>query len=200
MMAKPAIMLPLMALLTATSAFEWLTPAASVQPPPSQAPAQARLAAPVAPARHSSQYLSTILARPLFAQDRRPQLQHHIGEAAASQGLPRLAGIVIAAFRRRAIFEDDGEPIVRTAGGQVVGYTIVAIDFRRVLVRGPSGEQTIDVAFDEGRTVPRPFIYHMAPPQSGVPDRLNAQPPPSNPLPRPPNLQALIARQRQGQQ
>jgi hypothetical protein len=176
MISNPRIGLPLAGLLIAILSFEWRTPLpAATAAVLREARAGGAIAAGT-PARQRAtlgRYVSAISARPLFAPDRRPKPQPRTDRAFMSPSLPRLAGIVIAASQLRAIFEADGKPIVRSAGGDLDGYRIVAIEARIVTVRGPFGEQTADVSFDENRAVPQPFVYRMARSRPSILDQLN---------------------------
>jgi general secretion pathway protein N len=202
MISNPRIGLSLLGLVMCILALEWFAPLPAAPMPAAEAHALAITQFTPARRRRGTlgHYVASISARPLFAPDRRPVPQQHSGRTGMSQGLPRLAGIVIAASRRRAIFEDDGKAIVRGAGGDLDGYRIVAINALGVTLRGPAGQHTVSVSFDENRTVPPPFIYRMAPSRPSILDQLNTQAPPSFPVPRPPDLRSMLARQRQAQQ
>jgi hypothetical protein len=88
---------------------------------------------------------AAILARPLFARDRRPPPDGANAAAAPAGTLPRLAGIVIEDPTRLAIFQPkQSRPVVLTIGGEIAGQRIVAIDAGEVVTRGPLGEQRIE--------------------------------------------------------
>jgi hypothetical protein len=101
------------------------TPAASAQ----QAPATP--AAPASPDTGRSEVWSaTLLARPLFAPDRRPVAEAPSPAVVAHDTpLPRLSGIVLSPNLRFAIFEGDHatRAIVVADGGTIAGWTVAAI-------------------------------------------------------------------------
>jgi hypothetical protein len=108
------------------AAGEWLAPdapAPDVAAVSAGAPAGASVA--LNTAGMAPQWSATMLARPLFRQDRRP-----VSEAVAVAGtavvpLPRLSAIVITASGAAAIFDDgSGKPLVLRVGGAVAGYTV----------------------------------------------------------------------------
>jgi hypothetical protein len=90
---------------------------------------------------NSSQWIDTILARPLFTPDRRPPHQPHVEAApVAAVGPPRLAGVLISPAGKAAIFAADGpKPIVVHEGGKLGQYTVQLIEAGRVTLQGPGG-------------------------------------------------------------
>jgi hypothetical protein len=117
-----------------------------------------------APDRHED-WLSEILARPLFSPTRRPV------ETGVS-GLPRLTGIVVAGSQRVAIFAApaNGHPIVAQAGAHVGAYEVQTIGDAGVTVVGPGGTTLIRPIFDVAR-----------PAGSVPPPAPSARPPPARP-------------------
>jgi len=102
---------------------------------------------------------SQILARPLFAADRRPPSVPSSGEGEAvqtSSDLPRLAGIATGIGMSIAIFQpkDAGKPIAVAQGGEIAGRKVQAIDPLEVVVLGPEGEERLHV-------VPDPALAHQ---------------------------------------
>jgi len=97
-------------------------------------------------ADHSSEWVSTILGRPLFSPDRRPSST--AAAVAGLPGLPRLSGIMISPFGRSAIFAADGaKPLVIQEGTRVAGYTVKAIEATQVLLVGPNGNVVLYPSF-----------------------------------------------------
>ena len=98
---------------------------------------------------HTDAWVATSLARPLFTRDRKPVGEHGTATAGATEVLPRLAGIAISPYGRRAIFAgDDGKPVVVREGGSVAGYTVRAIQPDLVRIDGPDGQRSLAPAFD----------------------------------------------------
>lgn len=79
------------------------------------------------------QFFSEILARPLFAPDRRPVA----GVAAADPTLPRLAGVISTPEGIIAIFqpENGGKPVLVHSGEQVAGWDVEGIAGQQVTLR-----------------------------------------------------------------
>jgi hypothetical protein len=99
-----------------------------------------------------------ILARPLFAADRRPPNVPSSGGGEAVQtpnDLPRLAGIATGVDLSIAIFQprDAGKPIAVAEGGEIAGRKVQTIDPLEVVVLGPEGEEHLHV-------VPDPALAH----------------------------------------
>ncbi len=180
---KAALLLTLLVALGATLAWEFRHGAAPGAGAPSiagrRAPASPATLATTDPGRRE-QWVKTILARPLFAQTRRPQAEARVAQAAApTPTLPRLAGTVVAGNSKRVIFAGAGEgrPTVVAEGGTVNGFRIELIEPGRVIVVGPGGPRTLLTSFDPNRPVP---ASPAAPPPSfpGLPSIL----PPANPV------------------
>jgi hypothetical protein len=97
-------------------------------------------------ADHSGEWVSSILARPLFSPDRRPSSA--AAAVAGLPGLPRLSGIMFGPFERSAIFAPDGaKPIVAQEGARIAGYTVKAIEATQVRLIGPSGSTVLYPTF-----------------------------------------------------
>ncbi len=72
--------------------------------------------------------VQTILARPLFSQNRRPKLSAGGSGVAASDSLPRLAGVIVAPGGGRAIFAPaEGRALVMPEGGHIGRYVVHSI-------------------------------------------------------------------------
>ena len=105
-------------------------------------------ATPLLHADHLRSGVATLLARPPFSPDRRPAEQAG-AQSAGAPGLPRLTGIIVGPFGRRAIFDGHGrESIVVDEGGRVDAYTVQSIDMAQVEMLGPNGMQRVRPAFD----------------------------------------------------
>jgi hypothetical protein len=102
-------------------------------------------------------WIQTILARPLFNQDRRPS-----GAAASGDGLPRLSAILIGQGMASAIFAADGhKPLVVQPGGLVDGDRVQSISADKVVLLTPVGPVTLRPRFAEGATsaaAPPPLV------------------------------------------
>ena len=84
---------------------------------------------------------ASTLRRPLFRADRRP------APAAVPNPppLPRLTGIVVTAFARRAIFAGggDGKPVVAAEGENVGPVWVARIGIQEVVIVGPEGAHVL---------------------------------------------------------
>jgi hypothetical protein len=108
------------------------------------------------PPNHESEWVATILARPLFSPDRRPPSE---GSAAAGNpipdDLPRLAGVIVGPFDRSAIFAiDGGKPVVLREGGRLNAWTVRLIRAGEVEVEGPGGTRTVHPSFQSSSEAP----------------------------------------------
>ncbi len=124
--------------LALLAAGEWLAPDA---PPPDVAAVTAGAASTAGIALNTvslaPQWSATMLARPLFRQDRRP-LAVAVADAAVVP-LPRLSAIIVTTAGAAAVFDDgSGKPLVLRAGGAVAGYTVKLV--------GPDGVELADAA------------------------------------------------------
>ncbi len=128
-------------------------------PEPGRAPAPA--------VDHTREWVGTILARPLFYPERRPQTVAVSAAApAANPGLPRLAGILVTPSGARAIFAmpEGAKPVTVGPGAQVGPWTVQRIDARAVTVAGPDGSRDLHVAFENPLAGPVPTLAADAPP------------------------------------
>lgn len=115
--------------------------------------AEAQTPAPLLHADDLGSRVATVLARPPFSPDRRPAEQAEAGSAGVP-GLPRLTGIIVGPFGRRAIFDGHGrESIVVDEGGRIDAYTVQSIDMAQVEMLGPNGMQRVRPAFGNAAQV-----------------------------------------------
>jgi hypothetical protein len=121
-----------------------MPPAGSALPAePAQAP----------PANRAGEWVTTILARPLFSPGRRPPpLEDVQSSAAKSDILPRLTGILVSPAGKTAIFADPsgGKPIVLREGDRIGAFTVQAIEAGQVTLTGAEGTQVLRPAFERG--------------------------------------------------
>lgn len=118
--------------------------------------------------------LPVILARPLFATDRRPKAgPAPIG--APSDDMPRLSGIMIDRTERHAIFQPsgDGKSVSVVEGDQIAGWQVQHIAIDGVTLTGPKGTQLLTPKADAS-LVPAANVDPMVP--GAVP-----RPPPNAP-------------------
>jgi hypothetical protein len=122
-------------------------------PQPSEAPSHppARLGASPAnepQADLTRDWITTVLARPLFSPDRRPAPNTPVVSGTGLPGLPRLTGILVGPFGRSAIFVANGrKPIVVAEGARIEAYTVKSIEAAGVRVLGPEGMQVLHPTF-----------------------------------------------------
>lgn len=146
----------------------------------------------------SDAWVATILARPLFAPDRRlpaAAAAPTVGPAA----LPRLSGVLVSLSDRFAIFADtDGKFSIVREGGRAGPWLVMAIAPDEVTVLGPGGKQVLRPHFRSG---PDGIAAKAAPgalrtPGSGhtgsILDQLNRGAHQDIPVPPPPSLQSLL--------
>lgn len=102
-------------------------------------------ASTVANAAHLRADITTILARPLFRDGRRPPpAAHGAGDAVATaDGLPRLSGILFDGATGAAIFEGAGKPRVTHVGDRIGPNVVAAITPTHVVLNGPDGERRL---------------------------------------------------------
>jgi hypothetical protein len=139
--------------------------------------------------KDTDSWAETITARPLFTIGRRPPKAASNRPSAAS-GLPRLSGIIVTRFSRRAIFmPDGGKPIVLAEGANLDEDTVRLIATDHVVLAGPKGDMTIYPSFDHNRTVPAPVLPPSGPmfrgpggvggPNGFIPRFVNGEPNPA---------------------
>ena len=103
-------------------AAEWCLPAIQAAPGHHVAAVVVRLPPAAQPARRDlSAETAAVLARPVFAQTRRPPPSFGTAQSVSKDGLPRLAGIVLAPEYRRATFAPEGKPAVSLAEDAAIG-------------------------------------------------------------------------------
>lgn len=100
--------------------------------------------------------LATILARPLFSPTRRPAKSG--GQDASAIISKRLAGIVIEAHRRLAIFAVAGaRSLILTEGEAVDGWRVEHITPQQVSLKGSSGIEVLRPRLDPNLAPPPPY-------------------------------------------
>jgi hypothetical protein len=123
--------------------------------------------APPPDTQSPSDYVGTILARPLFRADRKPYVTNDQDVSTAPIDLPRLAGILLASDLKRAIFAPDGsdKPIVVSEGENVGSWRVQEIAPDSVTVTGPDGTRRIRPKFAANAVPPTPPDAQAQPPQ-----------------------------------
>jgi len=110
-----------------------------------------------------SEWVRTLLDRPLFSATRRPTAPLSDMESRPLLSLPRLTGIVVHDGERHAIFTvaDAGQrSVVALEGGRVGSFIVLKIEPQQVIVSGPNGLQAVRTSFDAIppiATIPRPL-------------------------------------------
>lgn len=109
----------------------------------------------------ASEVTASILARPLFAQDRMPESAVSTKDAT---DFPRLAGIVTILGKKLAIFQPrgGGKAIVGGVGTAVDGRKIQAISVDEIVMTGPGGTERV-------RPLPDPSLQHVSQPAQRAP-------------------------------
>ncbi|MCQ8239513.1 hypothetical protein [Rhizosaccharibacter radicis] len=131
--------------------------APSSEPAPTQGragspPSSASISAPASAseaepgAARVDEWVTAILARPLFDPKRRPP-----SVAAAGPAEPRLAGILLMPKGRFALFagENDSRGTLVAVGGEAGSFHVDRIDPDQVSVSGPDGTKTLRPRFSE---------------------------------------------------
>ncbi len=133
--------------------------------PPTRAATPPAAPVPPAAANHTQEWVETILARPLFAPNRRPPANAPAAAAAAPPPLPRVTGILIDGKSRSVIFANPGgRPVVVPEGGTMNGFRVQSIDTGQVVLSGPDGPRTLRPSFD-----PQPAASAPPAPAPGLP-------------------------------
>ncbi len=116
------------------------------------------VAARAAPADQTDRWITAILGRPLFSPHRRPPANAPDAPVASGPGLPRLAGTLVSAAGRQAIFasEGGGHSVVVGEGAKLGAWTVQSIVAGAVDVSGPDGARTIHPTFDRNAPAPVP--------------------------------------------
>jgi len=101
-----------------------------------------------APVDDTDRWSAAILVRPLFSASRRPPASA-AANASAPAAAVRLAGILVSAHDKVAIFAQSGEPkpIVAHVGSKGGDDVVQAIEPDRVTMRGPDGEKVLRPAY-----------------------------------------------------
>ena len=124
-------------------------PSGDVAPPQTRA-ARTIARTPQPATNRTRDWVTAVLARPLFSPDRRPAADAASTAGSSLPGLPRLAGILVGPFGRSAIFAaDDSKPIVVQEGGRIGAYTVKSIEMAQVRIVGPEGAQVLNPRFDQ---------------------------------------------------
>ena len=115
-----------------------------------------------------------ILARPLFSPGRRPLAPDVVAEATpAAAVLPRLAGVLVTAAGKSAIFAAEPRATVVQEGGKLGRFTVRSIEPGQVVVAGPDGLRTVQPSFDLSRAAraatPPPQLGLTMPPPGAFP-------------------------------
>lgn len=165
--AAPWLLLSLLVALSAVVALE-LQPRGGDEDSMTEPPARVATlpAAPTPPAanNHTQEWVETILARPLFAPNRRPPANAPAAPAAAAPPLPRVTGILIDGNSRNVIFANPGgRPVVVPEGGSMNGFRVQSIETGQVILSGPDGPRTLRPSFDPQPASP------SSPPPPGLP-------------------------------
>jgi general secretion pathway protein N len=176
----------------------------------------ALLAAPTPACAQSASdaLVARILARPLFAPDRRPA-PPAAGPAGGSQPtLPRLSGVLVSSTDRFAIFAAvDGKLLVAREGGPAGPFLVMRIAPDEVTVLGPGGRQALHPRFSaalaDAKSVakvagaaaaaPATTAAPLAAPAGGpsILDQLQTGGAGAVPLPPPLTLQGMLGHTRQ---
>ncbi len=177
------ILIGTIAVLALVFVVEWLPSWSSTPAPPAPkriaalSPNGTRLAV-----RDTEEWANAILARPLFSISRRPP-KLAAGHSAASDGMPRLSGIMIAPGIRKAIFapEGGGKPMVLSEGATLADTAIRTIEPGEVIL---ASGQVLRPTYDKNR-VPGQSAYTPA----GLPAPAFNNPNFANPAFQPPGFQ-----------
>jgi hypothetical protein len=142
-----------MPLLAGIVAWEAAGPLDASQSPPAELPNVSvdQPYAIAAEAGRSQDWAAAILARPLFSPARRPFLDS--ARPARPAALPpRLAGVVVSPYGRRAIFAGttaDAKVVATGEGDRLGDYVVLDIAAEGVTVIGPDGaDQVVTLAAD----------------------------------------------------
>jgi hypothetical protein len=158
--------------------------------------------------RPTQDLVDRALSRPLFNADRRPAPDAATGAGQpARPEPPRLAGILLTAQGRQAIFATGERSIVVSEGGSIAGFVVTSISGEEVSVTGPGGTRVLRPSFVPSggetsasgrpaagteaafRANPAPTgldILRNATRQAGLPS-VGGTPPAPVPRPEPPN-------------
>ena len=101
-----------------------------------------------------SGWVAAVLARPLFEPRRRPPV---IADGTPLQPLPRLAGVVVGPFGKRALFvgADGGNPHWVKEGDAIDSYVVQSIMSGQAILLGPGGQRVLRPTFDAGAVTTR---------------------------------------------
>jgi general secretion pathway protein N len=101
--------------------------------------------------------VATILARPLFRDNRRPVADAAAAVASRGDDQARLSGVVTGPFGNLAIFTSaaNPKPIVVHVGGRISGAIVRTIEPGRVVVESGSGVHTLTPVFADAKPARR---------------------------------------------
>ena len=90
-------------------------------------------------------WVGTLLARPLFEQDRRPQQPASAAIIPTTAALPRLSGVAISPCCRNAIFAvvEASKPLVVQEGRSIGDWRVDSITKNEVRLSGPEGMRVL---------------------------------------------------------
>jgi len=164
-----------------------------------------RVAAPAPQAKEEDlpDFVDDILARPLFALNRKPvALPSNAPSPVAGPAgttVPRLAGVIMTSDAKFAIFQprDPAKPVSVEEGDDIAGRKVQSIDFEEVVLLGPDGEEhlhpTPDPAIEAAAAamgLDNPDTQAGQPPRRPVRPGVLPRPGINRPgLPRPPGVQ-----------
>ncbi len=181
MMRWPILALSALAALLAALVVREVTSEASIPDPAPQvaaAPAASRVAGPPGP---SADQVAALLARPLFSPGRRPAAESRPPEAAArAVSLPRLAGIMVTAGTRQAIFAPDaaGKAVVVGEGDTVGGFRVQSIHEGEVTLQDGATLRSVQPRYAAAGSAAPPAAapFKSDPAPTGLAILNNAQP------------------------
>jgi hypothetical protein len=159
--------------LVAEIGFDWGDAADAAVPPVERHAAvlaATTVRAPTPAPQRPLELAAAILARPLFAPDRKPPVGHKVATPTVAQaqadGMPRLTGIIIDDDTRLAIFQPKGtdKPIVVGEGDVILGRRVALIDPLEVVVEGIAGNEHLHPVPDPTLATAAPLETPEAPP------------------------------------
>ncbi len=149
-------------------------------------------------ADHAPEWVATIIERPLFSPTRRPSATAAgpAGKPVAEEAAPRLAGVLVSAAGRGAIFARSGDkPILAREGDRVGPYLVRSIAAGQVTVVGPHGVAVLHPAFASSHATGPTVPVAAAP---SLLDKLLAGRRPAAPMPSPEAVRSMLAKRQTG--
>lgn len=128
-------------------------PSLTVSGPTASSPESGRSGPVASTSAQRQQWVVAMLARPLFAPDRRPRAAAKVVAHAAAV-LPRLTGILIYGDGRRALFAgiDGAKPMAAAEVAEVADFHVQKIEAGQVTLLGPDGARVVRPTFDPRAT------------------------------------------------